>query len=173
MCLLQVLHMPFSNKVRLGYGSKTVVDIETPKDLFKDLNDEFKFNFDPCPLGQGELMKQYPALDGLKIDWGTCNFVNPPYDDIESWILKGIQQCQKGNKSVFLIPVRTHALYWWNYIWPYATEVRFLNHFKFPGYKQKSPYGVAVLVYDPKDFKKRQISELKTSHVKYVSFRQK
>lgn len=41
------------------------VDWATPEWLYKDLDKEFNFNFDPCPL--------YGAssdIDGLLIEWG-------------------------------------------------------------------------------------------------------
>lgn len=49
-------------------------DWMTPKDLYDKLNDEFDFTFDPYPY-KHNLMD----WDGLKIDWGGRNFVNPPY----------------------------------------------------------------------------------------------
>ena len=38
---------------------------ETPPQLFADLNSEFDFDFDPCPL--------FADFDGLAIDWGQRN----------------------------------------------------------------------------------------------------
>jgi len=35
---------------------------ETPKWLYEKLNDEFGFDFDPCPLNAD--------FDGLKVEWG-------------------------------------------------------------------------------------------------------
>ena len=46
----------------------------TPPELYNELNKEFNFDFDPCPYNEGEIIN-----DGLKIDWGKSNFVNPPY----------------------------------------------------------------------------------------------
>ena len=45
---------------------------ETPKELYNSLNAEFDFDFDPCPIN-------CKSFDGLEIDWGKSNFVNPPY----------------------------------------------------------------------------------------------
>ena len=38
---------------------------KTPEDLYKKLNTEFNFNFDPCPYSEGD-----PLFDGLSVDWG-------------------------------------------------------------------------------------------------------
>jgi len=48
---------------------------ETPEWLYNKLNEEFNFDFDPCPL--------HADFDGLKIEWGGCNFVNPPYNRVD------------------------------------------------------------------------------------------
>jgi hypothetical protein len=46
----------------------------TPKDFYNKLDKEFHFDFDPCPLNH-----DLNLWDGLKIEWGKCNFINPPY----------------------------------------------------------------------------------------------
>ena len=35
---------------------------QTPDDVYKKLDDEFHFDFDPCPPN--------PTFDGLSIEWG-------------------------------------------------------------------------------------------------------
>ena len=96
----------------------------TPPELYNELNKEFNFNFDPCPYNEGEIIN-----DGLKIDWGKSNFVNPPYSQKlkEQFIIKGIEEMKKGNVSVFLIPVSTSTKLFHDYIKPNASEIRFLK----------------------------------------------
>jgi hypothetical protein len=48
----------------------------TPIEFYDNLDLEFAFNFDPCPLNLNEITDE---TDGLLIDWGTSNFINPPY----------------------------------------------------------------------------------------------
>ena len=48
----------------------------TPKEFYNKLDQEFNFDFDPCPLNLGVIT---PENDGLLIEWGLSNFVNPPY----------------------------------------------------------------------------------------------
>ncbi|MDX9802797.1 MAG: hypothetical protein RBS96_02040 [Dehalococcoidales bacterium] len=45
----------------------------TPMAFYDKLNEEFNFDFDPCPL--------YAEFDGLdkQCCWGESNFINPPY----------------------------------------------------------------------------------------------
>jgi hypothetical protein len=96
----------------------------TPPELYNELNKEFNFNFDPCPYNEGDIIN-----DGLKIDWGKSNFVNPPYSQKlkEQFIIKGIEEMKKGNVSVFLIPVSTSTKLFHDYIKPNANEIRFLK----------------------------------------------
>jgi hypothetical protein len=49
---------------------------ETPKYFYEELDKEFHFDFDPCPLNEGDIA---PDKDGLLIEWGQSNFINPPY----------------------------------------------------------------------------------------------
>lgn len=96
----------------------------TPPELYNELNKEFNFDFDPCPYNEGEIIN-----DGLKIDWGKSNFVNPPYSQKlkEQFIIKGIEEMKKGNVSVFLITVSTSTKLFHDYIKPNANEIRFLK----------------------------------------------
>ena len=96
----------------------------TPPELYNELNKEFNFDFDPCPYNEGDIVN-----DGLKIDWGKSNFVNPPYSQKlkEQFIIKGIEEMKKGNVSVFLIPVSTSTKLFHDYIKPNASEIRFLK----------------------------------------------
>ena len=96
----------------------------TPPELYNELNKEFNFDFDPCPYNEGDIIN-----DGLKIDWGKSNFVNPPYSQKlkEQFIIKGIEEMKKGNISVFLIPVSTSTKLFHDYIKPNANEIRFLK----------------------------------------------
>jgi len=102
----------------------------TPKELYKELDQEFHFDHDPCP----HLYEQ----DGLKSNWGKSNFVNPPYDNIKAWAKKCRDEQIKGNKSVLLIPPRTDTKYFHEYILPF-TEIRFIKgRLKFTSLDDKS-----------------------------------
>lgn len=81
----------------------------TPPDLMKELDDEFHFDFDPCPFPKPD------NFDGLKIEWGRINYVNPPFgsyvaDDGKkkgptAWSKKAIFECAKGRTVVFVYPI--------------------------------------------------------------------
>lgn len=96
----------------------------TPPDFYNKLNDRFYFDFDPCPYNEGEIIN-----DGLKIEWGGSNYVNPPYSQKlkEAFVLKGIEEMRKGKLSVFLIPVSTSTKLFHKYIKPNATKIEFVE----------------------------------------------
>lgn len=76
----------------------------TPPYFYDPLNEEFNFDFDPCPYSEGEIL---PENDGLLIEWGERNFVNPPYSIKlkTAFILKAIEESKKGKLCVMLLPV--------------------------------------------------------------------
>ena len=82
----------------------------TLKYLYDELNKEFNFDFDPCPL--------HSNFDGLAIEWGKSNFVNPPYNRIDKpkFIEKAYFEWRKGKTVVMLIPVSTSTKHFHEYI---------------------------------------------------------
>ena len=113
-------------------------DWKTPDKVYNPLNEEFKFDFDPCPY-QHDLTK----WDGLKIEWGLSNFINPPYSRKlkEEFILKAIEESKKGKLCVMLIPVSTSSAIFHDHILPNKKEIRFIRgRVKFAGVNTKGEY---------------------------------
>lgn len=107
--------------------------------MFKTLDAEFNFNFDPCPAK--------PKHDGLKIDWGERNFVNPPYSEISSWCEKCYIEWRKGKLIVLLIPSRTDTKYWHKYIMK-ATEIRFIKgRLRFGNATENAPFPSCIVIF--------------------------
>ncbi len=119
-------------------------DWATPQDLFDKLNEEFHFDFDPCPTT--------PTADGLKVEWGNSNFVNPPYGrEISKWIRKGYQEHLKGKTVVFLVASRTDTSWWHDYLMK-ADEIRFIRgRLKFSGSKNSAPFPSAIVIFRSSD----------------------
>lgn len=109
----------------------------TPKEFYDKLNVEFLFDFDPCPLNTNDIT---PDNDGLLIEWGKKNYINPPYNRKlkESFVIKAINESKKGNICVMLLPVSTSTKLFHNYILPNAKEIRFIKgRIKFIGINTK------------------------------------
>jgi site-specific DNA-methyltransferase (adenine-specific) len=110
-------------------------DWGTPQDFYQKLNQEFDFNFDPCPLNHDTEL-----WDGLKIDWKERNFINPPYsrDLKEKFVQKAILESNKGKLCVMLLPVSTSTKLFHEWILPNQTEIRFIKgRLKFSGINTK------------------------------------
>tara|TARA_Y100001938_G_C7914198_1_gene341137 strand:+ start:283 stop:696 length:414 start_codon:yes stop_codon:yes gene_type:complete len=93
----------------------------TPKELYDKLDKEFNFDFDPCPL--------FADFNGLEIEWGRANFVNPPYSRKlkNAFVKKAIKEAKKGKLCVLLLPVSTSTILFHDYIQPNAQEIRFIR----------------------------------------------
>jgi hypothetical protein len=99
---------PKDNKFHVGNGTDGKHYWITPPEVYEPLNDEFGFDFDPCP---------YPVpsgFDGLTCEWGKSNYVNPPFGSIihegkkkgpTAWIRKAISEYHKGKLVVFVYPL--------------------------------------------------------------------
>jgi hypothetical protein len=81
----------------------------TPPDVYQKLDAEFHFDFDPCP---------YPYIrDGIEIEWGRSNYVNPPFrkkDAINrhgptAFVRKAIEENKKGKQVVLIIPTQSYV----------------------------------------------------------------
>tara|TARA_R110000765_G_scaffold329731_1_gene420547 strand:+ start:216 stop:632 length:417 start_codon:yes stop_codon:yes gene_type:complete len=101
-----------------------VDDWATPDYIYNELNNEFNFDFDPCPL-----QHNLEDWDGLEIEWGNCNFINPPYSRKlkESFVKKSIEESKKGKICVLLLPVSTSTILFHEYILPNKKEIRFIK----------------------------------------------
>jgi len=106
---------------KAGYIPKSKSDKwTTPPEVYGPLNTEFKFNYDPCPITWKE-----GDADGLKAEWGTSTFCNPPYSSTAKWIEKAYNESQKGKLVVMLINAVTDTKAFHKYIYN-KVEVRFL-----------------------------------------------
>ena len=84
----------------------------TPPNIYENLNKKYgEFNFDPCP---------YPlpsGFDGTMVDWGTKNYVNPPFSlkdayngkGITAFVHKAIIEQNRGNDTLLLLPVNHYV----------------------------------------------------------------
>lgn len=80
----------------------------TPPALYRKLDAEFRFDFDPCPHPLPE------GFDGLTCEWGNSNYVNPPFGSImhngrkkgmTAWARKALAESQKGKTVVLVFPI--------------------------------------------------------------------
>jgi site-specific DNA-methyltransferase (adenine-specific) len=131
-----------------GYMPKSKSDKwATPPELYNALNQEFNFDFDPCPIDWKE-----GDVDGLQAEWGTSTFCNPPYSNVAKWIKKAHDEWVKGKKVVMLINAVTDTKAFHEYIYGKA-ELRFIKgRVKFinpqnPTKNQPSPKPSMIVIF--------------------------
>ena len=125
----------------------------TPQDFFDGLNEEFNFTLDPCAIPENAKCNKFYTLedDGLKQNWGgETVFCNPPYGKaIKDWVKKCYDESLKPDtKVVMLIPARTDTIYFHQYIYNKAKEIRFIKgRLKFGESKNSAPFPSMVVVF--------------------------
>lgn len=104
----------------------------TPKELFTQLDTEFKFTLDAAADNHNHLCERFinEKMNALVCEWNGRVFLNPPYSrDMYKWIRKAHEQVKNNFWCEFvvaLIPARTDTKYWHEFIEGKA-EVRFIK----------------------------------------------
>lgn len=116
----------------------------TPKDLYESLDAEFRFDYDPCPPGHGEI----PLFGegSLYKPWtGKRVFCNPPYGPkITDFVAKG----HEPDIAVFLLPARTDTKWFHDICLPRAHEIRFLKgRLKFGNQEGSAPFPSMLVIF--------------------------
>lgn len=108
----------------------------TPPDVFKVLDDEFHFDFDPCP---------YPCIrDGTELEWGNSTYCNPPFRKKDAQFGKGptafmrkaIEENKRGKTVVVVAPTQSYV----NLMLEAGAELRSLGRVRFLDVGTNEPY---------------------------------
>lgn len=134
-----------------GLRSSTSNEWTTPKHLFDELNREFKFTVDAASTHENALVGKHWTLaeDGLTQCWdGERVWCNPPYGrQISKWVKKASEAV--GGVVVMLIPARTDTAYWHDYVFPNASDIRFIRgRLHFSDSKNAAPFPSAIVVFE-------------------------
>jgi hypothetical protein len=120
----------------------------TPPDLMKKLEDEFHFDFDPCPYPLPE------GWDALTMDWGAVNHCNPPFRRFDNpnglgptaFVRKAIEENKKGKTVVLTIPTQSYV----NLLIEAGAELRSLGRVRWlekdSGEAWKSPSPITAFI---------------------------
>lgn len=114
----------------------------TPKALLEELNHEFNFDFDPCPLGESEQDGSAP----LFTSWtGKRVFCNPPYNQ---GIVKFLERAPEAAVAVFLLPARTDTKWFHDIVLPNASEIRFIKgRLRFGDAENSAPFPSMLAIF--------------------------
>lgn len=121
----------------------------TPQEFYNKLEDEFKFNLDPCATHENHKCSKYYTSEenGLVQSWDNHNvFINPPYGrTIWEWVRKAKET--RGGVRVMLLPARTDTRRFHDYIYGMA-EIRFIKgRLKFGNAKNSAPFPSMIVVF--------------------------
>jgi len=113
---------------------------KTPNDLYNNLDQEFNFDFDPCPND--------PTFNGLLCNWKKSNFVNPPYNNQKAWVEKAYNESLKDKICVMLLPARTDTKLFHEFIFKKAHEIRFIKgRLRFKQYTNSAPFPSMIVIF--------------------------
>ena len=113
---------------------------KTADDLYNILDNEFHFDFDPCP--------QNSKFDGLTISWKKSNYCNPPYNNQKAWVEKAYNESLKNKTCVMLLPARTDTILFHNFIFKKAREIRFIKgRLRFKQYTNSAPFPSMIVIF--------------------------
>lgn len=84
----------------------------TPPELYKELDAQHRFDFDPCPCPRPE------GYNSLILPWGNSNYVNPPFhrdDGVDgkgptAFVRKAIEESKLGKSSVLTLPSQLYIV---------------------------------------------------------------
>lgn len=103
---------------------------ETPPEVFRPLDAEFRFTLDPCATAATAKCSRFftEEQDGLAQDWGAQRvFMNPPYGrEVYAWTRKARISARGGALVVGLLPASTDLARWHDDVVGHA-EVRYIR----------------------------------------------
>ena len=144
-------------------------DRATTSEVFDPLNERFHFTFDVAASAENTKCERFYSIedDGLAHSWGGERvWCNPPYSNIEPWIIKAHNEIVWGfhpaELIVMLLPAnRTEQGWWQRQVEPYRDKgssfrVEFLAgrlRFLAPGAltikpNERPPFGCCLLIWN-------------------------
>jgi phage N-6-adenine-methyltransferase len=82
-------------------------------------------------------------------DWG---WLNPPFSNIEPWVMKASQESNNGAHIVMLVPASVGANWWRHWVEPWAYQSFLNGRLTFVGETTPYPKDCALLLYTPWGF---------------------
>ncbi len=105
----------------------------TPLGLYARLDAEFRFVLDAACESSNQLCRLGHAADrgddSLLLPWagnGGPVFCNPPFSNIRPWVAKAAVE-GRAETVVMVLPADPGVRWWFDYVAPFAAEIRFLT----------------------------------------------
>lgn len=149
---------PGKRKLPAQRPGRSKQDYQTPGDFVAAVKARFhiaEFDWDLAADAQNAQAGGFYTVesDALKQPWklgNGWNWLNPPYGDIEPWVMRAFQQAEAyGAQTMVLVPASTGAN-WWNAWVHNVAHVLLLNgRLTFVGAEGPYPKDCALLLYTP------------------------
>lgn len=135
-------------------------DWTTPPELFKRLDEQFRFVQDVAADASNTLCASFipKEMDAFKTPWRSPAFCNPPYGrGIFEWVKRADRMMKENVLSVLLLPASTDTQ-WFHLAARYAQEIRLLKgRLIFGNVRAKdgsvgvqpATFPSAIIVFDP------------------------
>lgn len=135
-----------------GLMSSNRDDWRTPRELFRSLDEEFKFTLDPASTDENCLCEKHYTKreDGLRQPRrGERVFCNPPYgQEIGKWVRKAYFETREGGcpLAVLLLPARTDTRCFHDYIL-HSSDIRFIRgRLRFDDGAKSAPFPSMIVI---------------------------
>ena len=113
-----------------------------PSEKLEELDKEFHFDFDPCPFPRPD------GFDGLEVDWGKSNWVNPPFTGMAkekgkrkigpmAWARKALAEQERGNQSVLIFPIYQVRVI--SFLEDHGAEIRYYGKIRWISVEDMTP----------------------------------
>lgn len=87
----------------------------------------------------------------MNIAWGDWTFVCAPFEESHLWIEKAVNELKLGHNSIVFAPAAFNSLYWNEYVYPNATEVRILGcPVRMESKKRKTVNQMCFIIFAPR-----------------------
>lgn len=154
------------------HKSNTATEIrdswQTPKFIFDYYDERFNFNCDVACSNENRLVNEHWLTiedDALNYatEWGTRNWLNPPFSKILPWVTKAVEQMVRRDRLTVMILPSDTSVKWFDYAFKHCTECHFISgRISFINSDTQKPVsgnnkGSVVFVFDPRSPFKSQV----------------
>lgn len=143
----------------------------SPKWLFKELDEHWNFTLDAACIESSALCDKFftPEDNSLVQDWSNdITYLNPPYNDLKTWLSKATEEYERGSTVVILVPSRTDTQAFQNYAVKHCSCICFIKgrlKFEDPTKRDEktntAPFPSCIIVLD-RNLTQNKIDYLKT-----------
>lgn len=99
----------------------------------------------------GEDLDMVTKPSDIELVWKEWNLVCAPFDESHLWMEKAVKELQLGHNSIVFAPAAFNSLYWQDYVYPHAVEVRILGcPVRMESKKRKTVNQMCLVIFAPR-----------------------